>query len=84
MECVACGGGGCGACNETGRERIEQCPLEIITEDVWRVIKFAELYEKGLPPIAGGALDQAHNFIEASLIVFNETQYWKKKLGIFD
>lgn len=42
----------------------------------------AELYEKGLPPVAGGALDQANVFVEAARFVWSEQAYWRAKLGI--
>lgn len=42
------------------------CPLEIIGPDVWRAIELAGLYEKGLPPVAGGSLDQAAIFVQAA------------------
>jgi len=61
---------------------ITQCPLTLIDNNVWEVIKFAGLYEKGLPPVAGGSLDQAKNFIDAASFIFSEQQYWKSKLGI--
>jgi len=66
-----------------GKIRITGCPLEMIPPDVWEVIQYAELYEKGLPPIAGGVLDQAKNFIEACRFIFSEQRHWKNKLGIF-
>jgi hypothetical protein len=79
MECPSCGGdAGCSECNETGRLQIESCPLELVTPDVWEVVELAEFYEKGLPPVAGGVLDQAAAFIEAAAIVFREKAYWKK------
>ena len=54
----------------------------MITPDVWQLIQFAELYEKGLPPVAGGALDQAFCFVEAAMFVMSEKKYWKDKLGV--
>jgi hypothetical protein len=48
------------------------------------VIRFAELYEKGLAPVAGGALDQAECFIEAAVVIMRENEYWKNKLGVFE
>ena len=44
----------------------------------------AELFEKGLPPVAGGVLDQAKIFVETARFVFSEQSYWKNKLGVFD
>jgi hypothetical protein len=80
MVCPVCEGEGCEECKE-GQIDITECPLELITEDVWQVIRFAELYEKGLPPIAGGALEQAKVFVDAAQFIMNEKAYWKAKLG---
>lgn len=82
MGCMRCSGAGCEDCDRTGRIQITGCPLEQIGEDVWRVIEYAELYEKGLPPVAGGALDQAHCFIEAARFIMQEQRYWKNKIGV--
>ena len=84
MRCTGCGGEGCGDCDDKGILAITCCPLDYITDDVWEVIRFAELYEKGLPPVAGGALDQAGSFIEASVFVMRENDYWKNKLGAIE
>ena len=81
MDCFNCGGSGCELCLD-GKIEITQCPLELITDDIWDAIRFAELYEKGLPPVLGGALDQANIFIGAARFIFGEKNYWKRKLGI--
>ena len=83
-ECNSCDGFDCSECEHTGRTKITCCPLDYISSDVWEVIKFAGLYEKGLPPVAGGALDQAANFIEAANYIFSIQSYWKNKLGAFE
>ena len=82
MECVSCGGKGCKECKGTGRFRITDCPLKYVTTDVQQLIRMAELFEKGLPPVAGGVLDQGQNFVEAAEFVFSEQEYWKAKLWI--
>lgn len=64
--------------------KITCCPLDYISPDVWEVIRYAGLYEKGLPPVAGGALDQAANFIDAAMYIFSVQNYWKNKLGAFE
>ena len=46
------------------------------------MIEFANLYKKGLPPVAGGALDQAYNFIQAAKLIFSEQAYYRKELGL--
>lgn len=78
MDCVMCSGNGCDECNESGIIEITDCPLVLIPKDVWEVIEFADLYEKGLPPIAGGSLDQMKGFILAANFIFKEKAYWKK------
>ena len=84
MICPRCGGNngeGCDECDH-GRIEITECPLELITPDVWEAIEYAELYEKGLPPVAGGVLNQAKIFIEACRQIWAEQAFWNKKLGI--
>jgi len=44
----------------------------------------AEIFEKGLPPVTGGQLDQAKSFIDAAYFIFNEITYWKNKTGHID
>ena len=84
MECFECSGRGCDICLMTGRINVVGCPQEIVGDDVWAAIEYAMLYEKGLPPIAGGALDQAESFLSAARFIQNEMRYWKKKLKILD
>jgi len=82
MRCTDCGGKGCDDC-ENGSVNIEQCPLEIITPDIWEIIDMADLYlEHGLPVVAGGQEDQAKSFMIAAKMVSKENAFWKKKLGI--
>lgn len=82
MVCPGCEGRGCDECSQTGEISITECPLRIITNDVWEIISLADLFEKGLPPITGGVLNQAKAFVEAARFVFSEKAYWKGKLGI--
>ena len=79
MVCPICDGDGCVECDKKGRIEIPMCPLDYVTEDVWEVIRYAELFERGLPPVAGGVLDQAATFVEAANIIRHETNYWKAK-----
>ena len=82
MQCIGCEGRGCDECRDKGTIAIECCPLVMITRDIWELITLAELFEKGLPPVAGGVLNQAKIFVEAARLIFNEQQYYKRKLGI--
>jgi len=65
LKCFMCGETGCDECNQTGRITITGCPLRFIDDDIWNVIELCRLYDKGLPPIAGGSLDQMRAFIVA-------------------
>lgn len=58
------------------------CPKEYVTSDVWDVLEGAELYEKGLPPVAGGIVDQCKCFTQSCRMIWREQRYWKNKLGI--
>ena len=40
----------------------------------------AEFFEKGLPPVAGGVLDQAYCFTEAARFILREKNHWEEKL----
>lgn len=80
MTCTSCAGKGCKECEQTGSLLIENCPMRMIPHGVWDVIGLAELFRKGLPPIAGGVLDQAASFVSAARFVWGEIDYWKAKL----
>jgi NADPH-dependent 7-cyano-7-deazaguanine reductase QueF-like protein len=82
MECPSCGGLGCEFCRKKGTVEITQCPLKIVTSDIWLAIELAELYEKGLPPVAGGSLEQSKMFVESARFVWQEQKYWKNKMQI--
>lgn len=72
MECFVCNETGCSECNGTGEIIVADCPLKIIPRETWDVIELAGLYEKGLPPIAGGSLDQMRAFVAAFRIITAE------------
>ena len=80
LVCPSCDGDRCSDCNGRGRFEIPMCPLLYVTQDVWDVVRMAGLFEKGLPPVAGGVLDQAAIFVEAAGLVSRDTNYWKAKL----
>jgi hypothetical protein len=64
IECQDCNGEGCQHCVH-GWVRIVGCPNKQCSPVV-DVVELVDLYAKGLPPIAGGSLDQAAWFIEAA------------------
>ncbi len=80
--CPECMGDGCSRCGKTGHWDLMQCPLTFIDNDVIQAVKMAELYEKGLPPVDGGVMDQAGCFLEMAQLVWAMNNFWKKKLKI--
>lgn len=50
---------------ENGSTQIEGCPNQYCRQMV-PAIRLIEQFKKGMPPIAGGVLDQAAWFIEAA------------------
>lgn len=85
IECPACGGKGCDRCGGKGACDIAPCPWAAVTSDVVDLLMLEELFEKGLPPVAGGVLDQAKGFIEAARLVRRlrnqyEAKRWDAKI----
>lgn len=70
IECPSCDGDGCDECNR-GSVVIRGCP-SVYCGSVATAIGLVDLFEKGLPPVAGGALDQSVSFIEATRILRND------------
>lgn len=70
IECPACEGVGCDECRD-GVFELDGCPNRFCSKIVPSIDLF-DLFGKGLPPIAGGVLDQSASFIEASRYFENE------------
>ena len=59
----------CKSCGGRGVFRIEQHPREFVPDLAYRVAQIADLYgDHGLPPVAGGSLDQSNWFITAAAL----------------
>ena len=69
---------GCPACSD-GRAVFVGCPLIHLDSDLWQLLECAELLGKGLPPVAGGVLDQSGWFLAAAAFVNGEKAMWKAK-----
>lgn len=81
IECVVCSGAGCEKCNH-GMIGVVGCPMTECA-DVAYAVHLCDLFEKGLPPIAGGALDQTVWFLEAARILKNdEAEIKAERYGI--
>jgi hypothetical protein len=79
IECPKCDGVGCEECKD-GHIQIEGCPNTYCRE-ISSTIGLIDLYEKGLPPVAGGALDQSVWFVEAAKVMSNEEAKVKAELN---
>lgn len=64
IECPSCNGGGCVDCKD-GCIVVSGCPNKFCAS-ISSTIPLIDLFNKGLPPISGGALDQSASFIAAS------------------
>ena len=65
MACPVCDEKGCDECDGSGNYEITDCPQKQIDEELRQFLDLYDLFEKGIPPINGGALDQASWFLKA-------------------
>ncbi len=70
IECSECDGQGCEHCN-AGFVSIDGCPSEMCRE-VSMAVRLFGLFDKGMPPVAGGALDQSAWFLDAATVFKSE------------
>ena len=74
-----CNNIGCKHCNDVGTFELTECPKKAITSDIWTFIEYADLYEKGIAPESGGALDQLYSFNVYARFIWNEKAMYKAK-----
>lgn len=55
---------GCTTCRGLGYRKLTCCPKELITPEVTELIASADWAQKGLPPVAGGLLNQCMSWVE--------------------
>ena len=77
-ECPACGGKGCKLCDH-GVQHLNRCPLDEVPGVYFEAFELADLYEKGLPPVDGGTLDQASAFLAACRVIWAERARLEKQ-----
>lgn len=82
LQCIACEGKGCDDCGTSGFLTLTKCPNRELTSEVIDLVEFSDLYATGLPPIAGGALDQTKSFLDAHRQLSNDQHTIKRALGI--
>lgn len=81
MACPDCAEKGCDACAGRGYLTLTSCPSQQ-TGDAFTVMEAAGLYEKGLPLVAGGQLDQPNWFLHACRFLWSDQARLKRQLGI--
>jgi len=63
IACSSCNEAGCDECGQSGYVELTGCPKEMIDRGLLRAIRMADLMKQGLPPVAGGVLDQSAWFV---------------------
>jgi len=62
-----------------GGERVFQCPMSLVHEESWALIKAYNFFEKGMLPNEGGWINQPNDYIQAMMILDNEFNKWRNK-----
>jgi hypothetical protein len=63
IACPTCEEAGCDDCGGSGYFEVTDCPKSLIDRETLRAIRMADLMRQGLPPVAGGVLDQSAWFV---------------------
>lgn len=82
VACPSCHEAGCERCTGLGYFSLTTCPVQFVDDDCSELIRLAVLFEMGLPPVAGGVLDQSHWFVEACAFLWAEQAYHRRHLRI--
>ena len=83
IACVTCNGKnfeGCPTCNGTGHIEIDCCPRLLLDGGTLAAVKLADLFRKGLPPLAGGTLDQPQEFLDWCDFYFGDMDALRPRL----
>lgn len=80
IECPNCDSKGCKECNN-GYFTVDGCPNKFCS-DMAYVTQFVDLFQKGLPPISGGTLDQTKWFLDVAEQLTNDEAALKRKAVI--
>lgn len=84
MQCVGCEGAGCDACHGRGRVKIEGCPADLVTPDIWQLASEAADAEAGFLPEGGGMNDQTQAWVTGLRRYRTERADWKRRLKAND
>lgn len=72
IACTRCDENGCEDCGQLGYVELPGCPKKYAGKEMADLVMYAELMQKGLPPVTGGVLDQSASFIEAATFYWSE------------
>ena len=56
--------------------------MSLVGEDAWEAMSLSRLFEKGLPPVGAGAIEQTESFLQAHERIAAEDAAWKAKLKV--
>lgn len=56
----------------TGEISLTKCPMANVPDVVWQTVELIDLFAEGLPPVAGGTLDQADSFLTVARVFRGE------------
>lgn len=83
VACPTCDETGCEACDHQGYFYLRQCPKQQIDSELYGMTRLASFLEKGIPPIAGGSLEQSAWFMDFAATLqlemkLAEAEIWRK------
>lgn len=73
IACPECEEQGCEACGDTGRIELTGCPRQFVDLELYQLVKLVDWFEKGVPPVAGGSLNQSEWFLNFASLLTSET-----------
>jgi hypothetical protein len=59
---------------------LDGCPNQYVDQEAFKIIGLADMYEKGIPPVSGGSLDQSNWFVEFCRWLWSENSRIEKEL----
>ena len=76
LKCPDCEGKGCAGCGDSGVFTIARCPYLELDDAAREITLMAAAWDKGVLPVAGGALDQVESGWEAIQYALSEQAKW--------
>lgn len=79
-----CEGDGCTDCVQSGRFSVTECPYRQLDETVLEALTIADCWNRGMPPAAGGYVDQTCSIVEACRFINRDRNRWRAQQGGLD